>query len=56
MQSIHGIMNVLQAAADCRRDIDEMISSINNRLPQLFIIDNQDEYSLNETGQQMLQV
>ncbi|CAF1152218.1 unnamed protein product [Adineta steineri] len=42
-QSIDGIMNILQTAQDCRRDLDvinEMINFVNTKLPQLFIDNN----------------
>lgn len=58
-QSIDGIMNILQTATDARRDLDvinEMISFVNTKLPQLFIDTDQEAQSSNENNQHKFEV
>jgi HSP20 family molecular chaperone IbpA len=58
-QSIDGIMSILQTATDARRKLDvvnEMISFVNTKLPQLFITNHEQDNILNEKNQQKFQV
>jgi HSP20 family molecular chaperone IbpA len=58
-QSIDGIMNILQTATDCRRDLNvvkEMITFVNTKLPQLFINNHEQNINSSESNQQRFQV
>jgi len=58
-QSIDGIMNILQTATDYRRNLDvvnEMISFVNTKLPQLFIYNHTQDNGFDKSNQHELQV
>jgi HSP20 family molecular chaperone IbpA len=58
-QSIDGIMSILQTAHGERRKLDvinEMISFVNTKLPQLFIANHEQDNGSNENNQQKFQV
>jgi HSP20 family molecular chaperone IbpA/ABC-type cobalamin/Fe3+-siderophores transport system ATPase subunit len=58
-RSIDGIMSILQTATDARRKLDvvnEMISFVNTKLPQLFIANHEQDNGSSEKNQQKFQV
>jgi HSP20 family molecular chaperone IbpA len=58
-QSIDGIMNILQTATDHRRNLDiinEMISFVNTKLPQLFVNNHRQNEGFDDMLEHRLQV
>ncbi|CAF1523355.1 unnamed protein product [Adineta steineri] len=58
-KSIDGIMNILQTAQDCRRNLDvinEMINFVNTKLPQLFTNNREQDNHLIDNNSRKLQV